>query len=118
MALFRPRLLFGTRRGRIPQQRNRIAAADLNQDGKQDVVLTWNGGFWVYLGNGDGTFNTPLNYSTPCGAYGCYGSSVALADINGDNKLDVIMSDAFRVNRLGLSGQRRRHISTGDRLCD
>lgn len=81
--------------GAFPNSEAGIAAADLNHDGNQDVVLTWNGGFWVYLGKGDGTFSTPVNYSTPCGAYGCFGSSVALADINGDNKLDVIMPDAF-----------------------
>jgi uncharacterized repeat protein (TIGR01451 family) len=81
--------------GAFPDSYSGIAAADLNHDGNQDVVLPWNGGFWVYLGKGDGTFQTPVNYSTPCGTYGCFGSSVAIADINGDNKLDVIMSDPF-----------------------
>jgi len=81
--------------GQFPDGEAGIAAADLNGDHNQDVVLTWNGGFWIYLGNGDGTFQTPVNYSTPCGTYGCFASSVAVADLNGDAKLDVVISDLF-----------------------
>jgi hypothetical protein len=68
-------------------------AADVNHDGKMDIVLSLNGGgpsqasFSVLLGDGDGTFQSPLAYSNGTGA----GSDIiAVADVNGDGKLDVI----------------------------
>ena len=60
-----------------------IAVADMNHDGKPDLVL--NGG--VMLGNGNGTFQPQLNYPIADGGY-----AVAVADVNGDGKLDVVES--------------------------
>jgi hypothetical protein len=48
-----------------------IAAADFNQDGKLDLVVTLpyasrtGGGFAVLLGNGDGSFQSPMIFATP-----------------------------------------------------
>ncbi len=58
-----------------------VTAADLNGDDKPDLVIP--GSFVsVLLGNGDGTFQTPLQYA-PGASY------VAIADFNGDGKLDL-----------------------------
>jgi len=70
-----------------------IAIGDVNQDGKADVVVS-NGcsgcsvGVWVLLGNGDGTFQTPVGY--PAGAEA---ENVVLSDLNGDGKLDIVVAD-------------------------
>jgi len=54
-----------------------VAAGDFNGDGKQDIVVgTANSdGVYVFLGNGDGTFKAPVQYTT-----GGHVSSIAVAD--------------------------------------
>ncbi len=68
----------------------RSATGDFNGDLKQDLVVTdQTGGARIFLGNGDGTFQTALNhflYALP--------NSVVVADFNGDTKADL----AFVVN--------------------
>ena len=62
-----------------------VAAGDLNGDGKIDLaVASVNGGLThVLIGNGDGTFNTPVFYPTQGNR------DVVMADFNRDGKLDV-----------------------------
>ena len=67
-----------------------VAIGDLNGDGKPDVVvannaaINFNGSFSVLLNNGDGTF-TQVQTSVP----NTFVLAVAVADFNGDGKLDV-----------------------------
>jgi len=65
-----------------------VAIADLDGDGKQDLVVTDSPtGISVFMGNGDGTFKDPIDYSSG------YGISTAVtADVNGDGKPDVIVT--------------------------
>jgi hypothetical protein len=64
-----------------------LATGDFNHDGKLDVVASYGGGFWVALGNGDGTFGMPVSYPTQPSYW------LAVADFNGDGNLDIVTAD-------------------------
>jgi FG-GAP-like repeat/Cep192 domain 4/HYDIN/CFA65/VesB-like, Ig-like domain len=65
-----------------------LATGDLNADGNLDLVAVLNGGgVSVLLGNADGTFPSPLNYSTAINV-----GFIQLVDLNGDGKLDVLLA--------------------------
>ena|SRR5271157_189108 len=71
-----------------------VAIADVNGDGKPDLLVANSGGIGtvgVLLGNGDGTFQPAVFY----GSGGVYPSSVAVADVNGDGKLDLVVGNFF-----------------------
>lgn len=67
-----------------------VAIADMNRDGKGDLLLTdtTKGAISVVLGNGDGTFRTPLSV-----AAGRTPQAVASADLNGDGNPDLLAAD-------------------------
>jgi hypothetical protein len=71
----------------FPQGSFSIATGDFNNDGKPDVVMITGNGFAVALGNGDGTFQTPVSYATQL----CY--TLAVADFNGDGNLDLVVAN-------------------------
>ena len=64
-----------------------VAAADLNHDGKLDLIVANLDGLFVLLGNGDGTFQTPAVYTTAC-----IPIFVSTGDFNGDHKLDLLVT--------------------------
>lgn len=51
-------------------------------------MATANNNLQVFLGNGDGTFQAPVNYLESA-----YILSVAAADLNHDGKLDLVVTD-------------------------
>jgi hypothetical protein len=71
-----------------------VAVADINADGKPDVLVASCGSssctssVGVLLGNGDGTFQSVASYGS--GGYGA--ASVAAADVNGDRKPDLLVA--------------------------
>lgn len=76
-----------------------VAVGDMNDDGKQDIVVGDHHYISVLLGNGDGTFAEAQNYLANTGDWGAY--SVAIGDFNGDGKSDVAVAN-FSGNSIGL----------------
>ena len=80
-------------------QADSVAVADLNGDGKPDIVVAncgscygppeigQSGSVAVLLGNGDGTFQPAVAYGTG----GTVPLFVAVADLNGDGKPDLVV---------------------------
>ena len=69
-------------------QASAVATGDFNGDGKLDlaVALFTNSQVGIYLGNGDGTFKTAVNYPVGTNPY-----HVAVGDFNNDGIADLVL---------------------------
>jgi autotransporter-associated beta strand protein len=79
-------------------QTERVAVGDFNGDSKTDLAITnfFGNDLSIRLGNGDGTFQGATNFGAGSGP-----QSIAVAELNNDNKLDLIVANNnSRVNVL------------------
>jgi hypothetical protein len=69
-----------------------IDVVDLNNDNNLDIVVvsTSASNFGVFLGQGNGSFSQQTTYSTGTNSVPL---ELALGDLNGDNILDLVVSD-------------------------
>jgi hypothetical protein len=103
-----------------------IAAVDVNGDGKVDLLISNSiaaraesyGTVGVFLGKGDGTFAPVQNYAINGGGFP---AAVAAADVNGDGKPDLIVSNGnvavlLGNGRGGFEGARNYSVDLIDDL--
>ena len=76
-----------------------VIAADFNGDSKLDISIS-SGGIIIYLGKGDGTFQSPKNAHTGVGPI-----SQAVGDFNHDGHLDVATANEYSDNISVLLGK-------------
>jgi len=78
-----------------------VTVADLNGDGKQDVLVgnPDHNAFSVLLGKGDGSLQPPVTYSV-----GAQVTGIAVADLDGDGKLDVAVSTYYEAGNSNSGG--------------
>jgi hypothetical protein len=73
---------------------NSLTVGDFNKDGRLDLAATNSNSVTILLGNGNGTFQTAVNYGA-----GMLPQSVVAADLNGDTADDLVVA-----NYNGLAG--------------
>jgi uncharacterized repeat protein (TIGR01451 family) len=79
----------------IPSGFRLIATGDFNGDGNADLVVgsfSAESGISVLLGNGDGTFREPVNYTLGGGASP---SNLVVGDFNNDGKPDIAVTTTY-----------------------
>ncbi|CAF0935423.1 unnamed protein product [Adineta steineri] len=69
-----------------------VSLADINGDSKLDIIIgnTASNNIGVLLNTGNGTFAAKVTYSIGTNSYPC---SVAVVDVNSDNKPDIIVAN-------------------------
>jgi hypothetical protein len=96
---FQPPATFAT--GNYP---GAVATADVNGDGKLDLVVanSQDATVSVLLGNGNGTFQSQQTYPTGSQLY--YAVTIAIGDVNGDNKPDLVVNNYYDSTFTVLTG--------------
>src|SRR5262249_30248433 len=92
----------------------RLAAADLTGNGRDDlVVATASNQVFVYLQNAAGGFNAVPDAQFDVGVNP---SDIALVDVNGDNRPDVVVTDQFSGDVSVLLNQGGGRFSAAERF--
>src|SRR2546430_13623517 len=67
-----------------------VTVGDFNGDDQPDLLVAADGGVWVLLGNGDGTFKQAVKVPSDSGMFP---GSIAVGDFNGDGEADLAVAN-------------------------
>lgn len=99
-----------------------FSIADVNHDGKPDLIVAvdgplstfpFNSYLAVYLGNGDGSFQSPLLSAGPTSTSQPVGLSgqMGIGDFDGDGMVDLVVSDGGNHTMSFFKGDNQGHFS-------
>jgi hypothetical protein len=91
-----------------------VEMADLNADGRADMLVANRGGneLLVYLGRGDGTFDAARSFYA-----GTNPAGITIHDVNRDGRLDVVVANAGSNDVSVLLGDANDLLRPGPRLA-
>jgi hypothetical protein len=77
-----------------PSYASELAVGDFNHDGKLDLVTGEYSSLYLSLGNGDGTFQTPVAIPNTPNGFG-QNAPLLVGDLNHDGKLDLALAGVW-----------------------
>lgn len=97
----------------VPSSIANNTSADVNKDGRPDlVVATTSGSLYVLFATGSRTYSAPMLVGSTGYAYANYPIWITTADINEDGHLDIIVSHYFGITTFMNSGIRDGTFTT------
>ena len=106
-----------------------FSIADVNHDGKPDLIVAvgvvvhpvaFTSFVAVYLGNGDGTFQSPLLSAGPTsfGVDVALNGQMGIGDFDGDGVVDLVVADVANSTLSFLKGDNQGHFSLRNTFSD
>jgi len=86
-----------------------LALGDTRATGKPDAVVYQNGSLYLLENNGNGTFASPVLIDTENGF-----QALAVADVNGDGKADIVALTSTQVNPITFTNSLLVYLSQGN----
>src|SRR5581483_5487147 len=98
----------------LPADPDFVVALDFNGDGKIDLAVASGlaDNVSILLGNGDGTFQSPVSYATQARPTG-----LAAGDLNGDGKVDLITANNSSMSVSVLLGNGNGTFGTANNIA-
>ncbi|MBI3786534.1 MAG: VCBS repeat-containing protein [Deltaproteobacteria bacterium] len=95
---------------------NSVAVADMNKDGKLDIIAAYSAGPRVWLGDGKGGWKEASEGLPAPEVHGLYWG-IAVGDVNGDGLLDIAATDQSRGAEIFLQTADGKYVQTSTRQC-